>query len=90
LAGGPDTWERIGSAVLNVGIIRPPAWPGGRPAEGGRRALPPGCLPPTRLAMLTVMIMRPSINSVVRCLHLPRTKNAFVLRNVPDWSDDTR
>ena len=46
LAGGPETWERIGDAVANVGItFAHPAWGlAAALSEGaGGCCLPPGC-----------------------------------------------
>jgi len=84
LTGGPETWERIGSAVSNVGITF------GHPAWGLAAALSEGVggalfaaglfFRPVCLAMLTVMIMA-TLDQLGRPMPAPEhaLKNAFVL-----------
>ena len=83
LAGGPDTWERIGSAVANVGITFGfPAWgmaAGLAEGVGGLLFAAGLFFRPVCLAMLTVMVMA-TVEQFDRAMPQPEhaLKNAFV------------
>ena len=84
LSGGPDTWERIGSAVSNVGITFGfPAWglaAGLAEGVGGLLFAAGLFFRPVCLAMLTVMAMA-TLEQFGRAMPQPEhaLKNAFVL-----------
>lgn len=84
LAGGPDTWERIGDAVSNVGItFGYPAWglaAGLVEGIGGLLFAAGVFFRPVCIAMLTVMAMA-TIEQLGRPMPQPEhaLKNAFVL-----------
>lgn len=83
LVGGPDTWERIGSAVANIGITFGfPAWglaAGLAEGLGGLLFAAGLFFRPVCLAMLTVMVMA-TLDQFGRATPQPEhaLKNAFV------------
>lgn len=84
LTGGPDTWDRIGSAASNVGITFAfPAWglaAGMAEGVGGLLFAAGLFFRPVCLAMLAVMVMA-TIDQFGRPVPQPEhaIKNAFVL-----------
>ena len=84
LSGGPDTWERIGSAVSSVGITFGfPAWglaAGLVEGVGGLLFAAGLFFRPVCVAMLTVMAMA-TLDQFGRAMPQPEhaLKNAFVL-----------